>query len=140
MKAYYGPDVIAQVNGRLAEIESKHDHLLLSFGQLRLNSTEAMEFVQHGFMRRVGTLRRAITNVFNLIPLDQVDVPGRPALQDAQINIQAFFANVYGSIDNLAWIWVHERGLVTTIRRNQVGLRSNNTELRLTFSPDFRRT
>jgi hypothetical protein len=137
VEPYYGPDAIDQVNDRLAEIESKHDRILLTFSQLRLNSEEAREFSQHGFMRRLETLRRTIRNVFNLIPLDQVEVPDRSILQDAQINIQAFFANVYGSIDNLAWIWVHERGLAATIRRNRVGLRAHNSEVRSTFSPDF---
>ena len=135
VEPYYGPDAIDQVNYKLAEIESKHDRILLTFSQLRLKSEEAREFSQHGFMRRLGTLRRAIRNVFNLIPLDQVQVPDRPTLQDAQINIQAFFANVYGSIDNLAWIWIHERGVV--VRRNRVGLRSHNIEVRSTFSVDF---
>jgi endonuclease YncB( thermonuclease family) len=57
-------------------------------------------------------------------------------LYDAQINVQAFFANVYGSVDNLAWVWVHERGL-KTIPRNRVGLRVQNTEVRATLSTAF---
>ncbi|MCA6114647.1 hypothetical protein J6524_06900 [Bradyrhizobium sp. WSM 1738] len=55
-------------------------------------------------------------------------------LHDAQINIQAFFANVYGGIDNLAWVWVYESGLSGRIHRNRVGLRAKHTEVRATLS------
>jgi len=44
---------------------------------------------------------------------------------------------VYGAIDNLAWVWVHERGLDTKIHRNRVGFREKHTEVRTSFSQDF---
>jgi hypothetical protein len=44
------------------------------------------------------------------------------------INIQAFVFNVFGSIDNLAWIWVQEKSLAkedgSAIPSAWVGLRS----------------
>lgn len=88
-------------------------------------------------MRRLGTLKRCIDNVFYLIPPETEEVPDRNVLHDAQINIQAFFANVYGCIDNLAWVWVHERGLEKKIGRMRVGLRAKHTELRATLSNEF---
>jgi hypothetical protein len=44
---------------------------------------------------------------------------------------------VYGCIDNLAWVWVHEKGLDSKIRRNSVGLRAKHTEVRSTLSVGF---
>lgn len=88
-------------------------------------------------MRRFGTLRRCIENTFSLIPPETEEIPNRQVLHDAQINVQAFFANVYGSLDNLAWVWVYEGGLEGTIQRNRVGLRVQNTELRSTLSEAF---
>ena len=41
-------------------------------------------------------------------------------------------------MDNLAWVWVHERGLTKKISRNQVGLRAKSEQVRGTFSPEFR--
>jgi hypothetical protein len=64
-------------------------------------------------------------------------VPNRNVLHDAQINIQAFIANVYGCIDNLAWVWVHEGGLEKKIGRMRVGLREKHTELRATLPRNF---
>jgi hypothetical protein len=59
-------------------------------------------------------------------------------LHDAQINVQAFIANVYGAVDNLAWVWVHERELVNQIPRKRVGLRPHHREVRESFNPEFR--
>jgi hypothetical protein len=45
--------------------------------------------------------------------------------------------NVYGCVDNLAWLCVHERGLAQTIDRRQVGLRKHNKKVRETLSAEF---
>ena len=82
----------------------------------------------------MGTLVRCIQNVFELIPMETDEVPVREVLHDAQINIQSFFANVYGCIDNLAWVWVYEKGLDANIHRNRVGLRAKHTEVRSSLS------
>jgi len=69
--------------------------------------------------------------------MDTEYVPDKNVLHDAQINIQSFFANVYGCVDNLAWVWVYEKGLDSKIRRNSVGLRAKHTEVRSTLSVGF---
>ena len=96
------------------------------------------EYATHGFCRRVGTLRRALVNVYKIIPSGTVRVPSRNRLYDAQINIQACIANVYGCIYNLAWVWVYEKGLEKKISRNRVGLRKTNTAVRDSLRPAFR--
>jgi hypothetical protein len=65
-------------------------------------------------------LRRCIDNVFRIIPPGAVKVPSKARLYDAQINIQAFVANVYGIVDNLTWIWVYEQTLSDSIPRQHV--------------------
>ena len=49
-----------------------------------------------------------------------------------------FYANVFGAAGNLAWIWVHERGLAGQIMPLQVGLRKKNTAVRESLPADFR--
>lgn len=134
--SYLTADQIAKVREKLDEIEPRYNRLLLKFSQRRFGNRQADEYARHGYMRRLGTLKRCIENVSALIPPDAGEIPERSVLHDAQINIQAFFANVYGCVDNLAWVWVHERGL-TKIPRNRVGLRAKHTELRATLSGDF---
>jgi hypothetical protein len=120
----------------LATIERRYSRLLLAFSHNhRFKKENAWEYANQGFMRRVGTLRRCIENVFSLIPPETEEIPNRQVLYDTQINVQAFVANVYGSLDNLAWVWVYEREL--EIQRNRVGLRVQNTELRGTLSEAF---
>jgi hypothetical protein len=72
-----------------------------------------------------------------MVPPETTVIPARSTLYDTQINIQAFVTNVYGGVDNLAWTWVHERGLTDAIPRNQVGLRKGHTAVRSSLSPEF---
>lgn len=130
-------DQIEQIEQKFGEVLPKYNRLLLTFTQREFKAPQAGEFSRHGYMRRLGTLKRCIENVFTLIPPKTEQIPERHVLQDAQINIQAFLANVYGAIDNLAWVWVYERGLSATIPRLRVGMRAKHTEVRNTFSQTF---
>jgi hypothetical protein len=135
--AFLKPDQIEKVREELERVQPKYDRLLLTFIHRTYKNDLAAEYARHGYMRRLGTLKRCIGNVFDLIPPETEDVPERNVLHDAQINIQAFFANVYGCVDNLAWVWVHERGLEKKIGRMRVGLRAKHIELRATLSEEF---
>jgi hypothetical protein len=136
--AFLKPEQIEDLLDALEQLQSKHDQLVLTFNHRAYISDKAAEYARHGYMRRVGTLKRCIENVYTLIPPETDVIPDRNVLHDAQINIQAFVANVYGAIDNLAWIWVYERGLDTKNHRTRVGLRAKHTDLRATFSDSFR--
>jgi hypothetical protein len=135
--AYLKPEQLEKIEETFGEILPKYNRLLLTFSNCRFKSDQAGEYARHGYMRRLGTLRRCIENVFALVPPEMDQIPDRNVLHDAQINIQAYFANAYGGIDNLAWVWVYERGLDAKIHRNRVGLRAKHTEVRTTFSQDF---
>jgi hypothetical protein len=136
--AFLKPEQIEKLLDAVEQLERKHDQLVLTFNHRVYTSDKGAEYARNGYMRRVGSLRRCIENVYALIPPATDVIPDRSVLYDTQINIQAFVANVYGAIDNLAWIWVYERGLDTTIHRTRVGLRAKHTELRATFSDSFR--
>jgi hypothetical protein len=136
--AFLKPDQIEDLLDAVEQLQSKYDRLVLTFSHRAYSSDKAAEYARHGYMRRVGTLKRCIENVYTLIPPETDVIPDRSVLYDAQINIQAFVANVYGAIDNLAWIWLYERGLDTKIHRTRVGLRAKHTDLRATFSDSFR--
>ncbi len=81
-------------------------------------------------------------NVFDTLPPEKGRAPTANELIDLAINIQAFIFNVFGSIDNLAWIWVHERNLTkpdgSALPFSWVGLSRGNNFVRNTFSNDFR--
>jgi hypothetical protein len=103
--AFLKPDQIEMVRSEWEKIQPKYADLLLAFSHRKYEAEAAAEYARHGFLRRLGTLVRCINNVFDLVPPDCEEVPDRNTLHDAQINIQAFYANTYGCLDNLAWIW-----------------------------------
>ena len=137
MKRTLKKQQIADIRAKLATIEDRTNQIILSVTGHRFQNELAREYAQHGFARRVETLRRCIQNIFRIIPPGTVKVPSRDRLYDGQIQVQSFIANVFGSVDNLAWIFVHERGLDAEIPRGHVGLRKANVKVRAASSQEF---
>ncbi|UFW88957.1 hypothetical protein BjapCC829_10830 [Bradyrhizobium barranii] len=135
--AFLSPDQIKEIEKKIGTLLPKYNEMLLKLPFTPFQQEKAAEYFFHGFVRRMGTLVRCVDNVFALIPMDTERVPSKDVLHDAQINIQSFFANVYGCVDNLAWVWVYEKGLDKQIRRNRVGLRAKDTEVRSALSASF---
>ena len=102
----------------------------------------AKEYASHGFGRRLGTLVRCIDNVFELLPPDREDIPSRDEVVDATVNIQAFVLNIFGCLDNLAWIWVCEKDIKdkdgNELSPKWIGLGKSNKEVRRSFLQPFR--
>jgi hypothetical protein len=137
----FSKDDLRKMKREHARVTDKHLELLSGYLSRDYVNARAKEFATHGFMRRVKTLTRCIENVFKILPLERTSIPNMNELSDAAINIQAFVFNVFGCIDNLAWIWVLERRIVknngSELNPNQVGLRVGNTRVRESFSSEF---
>ena len=137
LKRYFNKTILVDLRAKFKTVEDRANSLLLRYTNHQFKNVHAREYARQGFARRVGTLRRCIENIFRVIPPGAVKVPNKSKLHDAQINLHAFMANVYGCVDNLAWVWVHERGLTERISRRQVGLRKNNIQVRSSLSKEF---
>jgi hypothetical protein len=135
---FYSDKQLEKLQANLQSIDGRTNNLLLKYAAHSFACQKAQEFARQGFGRRVQTLRRCVQRVFEVVPPASVAVPDRDRLYDAQINLQAFLANAFGATDNLAWIWVHERGLAEQIKPLQVGLRKKNTSVRDSLPADFR--
>jgi hypothetical protein len=138
VKRYFSQRYLAQMREKLETIGPKRDDLLLKYVAHPFAEPKAKEYAHQGFARRVQTVARCIENVFRIVPPGAVRIPSKTRLYDAQINIQAAIANVYGCVDNLAWVWVHERGLAQSMDRRQVGLRKHHTKVCDSLSPEVR--
>jgi hypothetical protein len=136
---YFTKEHLTKILEKFNTVESRTDNLLLAVMGHKFKNEQAREYAHQGFCRRVGTLRRCIQNVFEIIPPDTTQVPSATKLYDAAINLQSFVANVYGCTDNLAWVWVYERGLAKSIDRRQVGLRKSQPKVRSSFHPEFQK-
>lgn len=75
------------------------------------------------------------------MPPDRIELPTSEELSDSAINIQAFVINVFGSIDNLAWVWVLEKEITkcdgSPLPNSWVGLGEKNKLVRSSFSDRF---
>ena len=54
-------------------------------------------------------MAHCIEQVFGRLPPESGDVPESETVRDATVYLQAFVFNTFGSIDNLAHIWVSEK-------------------------------
>ncbi|WP_454752129.1 hypothetical protein [Cupriavidus necator] len=86
------------------------------------------EHLQHGAGRRVTVLIRAMENLFRLFPPHTKNPLRVEDLADVQINLHAFFINLYGVFENLAWAFVLRHDLEAKIgNRLNIGLFNTKT-------------
>lgn len=133
--AIFSRDQLQALEESYATLYVRYTALAESYIAFDFKTEHAREFATHGFLRRVSTMHHCIERVFYLIPSDRDIVPKKSTLMDATVCIQAFVMNVFGSIDNLAWLWVSEKKL--DIERNRVGLVPKCKSVRQTFSPEM---
>ena len=138
---FYSEKYLTELCHGYAEISGKRDNLLIDFMQLPLANERAREYSLQGFSRRVRILVRCIHNVFAILPPERDDPPTMEENADATISIQTFMINVFGAIDNLAWIWVCEKNVTddegNSLPNRYVGLGARNSRVRKSFSKEF---
>jgi len=89
---------------------NRADKLLTTILTYRFRIERAGEFAHTGFARRIGYLEHAMRRMDEAYPPNCAGA-SRDQVKDAELILQAFVMNVFGSIDNLAWIWALERGV-----------------------------
>ncbi|MDP2206880.1 MAG: hypothetical protein Q8K65_11300 [Alphaproteobacteria bacterium] len=138
---YFSEENIKQLEDAYAEVEGKYQSLLLTFAMRAYKQKEAAEFAMHGFTRRIKTMKRCIDNIYRICPPNIDRKPSSEELSDLAINLQAFVLNVYGSLDNLAWVWVKEKGILNKkgnpLSNGEIGFAEKYSAVRDTFSPEF---
>lgn len=131
---YFTEVALADMRRELATVRGKQLALQERYLTHTFVQERAREFAHHGFARRLKTLARCIENVFELIPPEQEAPVDSETRNDAEINIQASVFNVFAAADNLAWIWVVERGVRQAngaeLPDAWVGLRQGNRAVR----------
>lgn len=139
---FYCEESLSELENRHAEVSQIFDTLILGYTHRSYRHDRAREHAIHGFARRLMTMKRCIDNTFSNLPPGRESSPSSEEIADTQISIQAFAFNVFGSIDNLAWVWVEESELVrpngNAMQPRNVGLRTHHIEVRESLSPAFR--
>lgn len=139
---YFSQDQIQQLVDAHAEVESKYQALLRVFHTRKYEEKRAEEFAIHGFCRRLKTIKRCIDNIYRICPPDLDRKPSSGELSDLGINLQAFVLNTYGSLDNLAWVWVKEKGILdnkgNSLSNGKIGFSKKYVFVRNSFSSEFK--
>jgi hypothetical protein len=119
---------IEKLTERKNKLESRWAEVQTTYLQWKLSNKDAKEYLEHGFLRRLGTIVRCVQNTFTICPLDLDRKLYREEEIDLRIQLQSHIWNVFGCLDNLAWIWAYEKNIKEngkTISRKKVGLGKN---------------
>lgn len=135
---------VAKMKEALAGLVEKKDKITIRALTLKFENEKAREFMLNGFLRRFNLLNRCADNIFNIIPVDYVGTVDWNGKRDAEINIQASIFNVSGAIDNLAWVWVLEKGITDRkgdiLPAKEIGLRDRYKAVRSSLTDELRKT
>lgn len=139
MAAYFSNKQIAELNDGILKANNAFADLRKRYFVRGYKSERAREHALHGFLRRLSTLIRTIDLVFELLPPEMDAIPERDTVVDATIAIQSSVMNTFGCLDNLAWIFVCEKGATkpdgAALDPQSVSLR--NKAVRAKFSKEF---
>ncbi len=62
-------------------------------------------FAYHGLLRRIEILNKCVENIFNVRKFYLETIPSSSELSEIIINLQCFIINLYGALENMAWIY-----------------------------------
>ena len=128
-----------EIEDRLLALTSRHAELTTKIFKINdaLNNEKAKEYLFHGVLRRLNTIERCVENIYSIFPIRRKTLLNRNELKDIDINLHAFFINIYGLLDNMAWVVVHEKGKAKSINKFHVGLYAKKTQKYL--NDDFKK-
>lgn len=125
----YSPDQIWELKNEFATVKSKYSILILQLMRIIPHPTnqKSYEFLAQGVCRRLGILERCIANVYNIFPPDRPNKLSQNERHDTIINLHAFYVNIYGVFDNLAWVYAFHNDLIGPkkdgkLSRMQIGI------------------
>jgi hypothetical protein len=134
MAPFYSEETIRKFPYHVLDVRSKQQAITLSYLYRRYRTEEGRRFASHGYLRRLTMLAEAIEDIHELLPPAQEEVPDSRLTRLVATHLQAFYINVFGCLDNLAWVWVYENRITKhngqPLHRSEVGLRSANVAVR----------
>jgi hypothetical protein len=84
-----------------------------------LKNQRARVFLQQGVLRRLSIIERCVLKIYQIFPPDRTKFLSEDELDDIVINLRAFVVDVYGILDNLAWVCVLE-GAMPDLEKNRL--------------------
>jgi len=108
----YSPKQVDEFTKSIQRLINDTTGMRLALGDLaqRLNNPRARTFALQGIGRRLTLIARGALNIFTLYPPYTTKLLSMETCDDVAIQFQAFALNVYGLMDNIAWVCVLESG------------------------------
>lgn len=134
-KPVYVPEVLAdiekQYSSSIRELEEKRYWLVSIFSQ-GLSNKKSKEYLLEGVCRRLGVILKCCKNIFEIFPPQRTKLLSNDELCNININLHAYMTNVYGLLDNLAWVYVIEHQLLDLAnQKKSIGLFLKDTQKHL---------
>jgi len=133
-KDYYQPNDIPRFEEKLGELKQAAQDVEGRILNHLFESEKAKEHAIHGFIRRVHILWRCVRKTFELLPPDLEGKPEEDNVKDATVFLHAFYVNIFGACDNIAWVLAFEKNIRKAdgarLPAAWVGIRKNNTRVR----------
>ncbi len=125
---YFKDEDIEKLNFDLLTLKERYLNIVSRISVLsgNLKEEKAKEYLFHGVARRLGVIERCVDNIYSIFPIEREILLSWEELKDVDINLHAFFINIFGLLDNLAWVLIHEKRL--KIDKKDVGLYMNKTQ------------
>jgi hypothetical protein len=141
MSCYYRKRALHILEDELATLEARRIRIVENLLNYQFVNARAEEYARQGVGRRISTVARCIHNVFVLLPPGLETIPTMDETHDALIQLQTHVINVFGCVDNLAWMWVIETDLKapdgTELGHTEIGLRKHNKIVLASLSKEF---
>lgn len=122
---------IKKIEDDLMLLKSRYVELINNIWKVAdvLKNEKAKEYLFHGVARRLDVIERCVENIYSIFPLRREALLSREELKDVDINLHAFFINIFGLLENMAWVIVYENnGGATNIDKKKVGLYQAETQ------------
>lgn len=100
----------------------------------RISTQEAREYLQHGVMRRLFLMWHCVSKIFTIYPPDRVKILSDEERFEVNVSLHSLFINVFGVLDNLAWVLSYEKNY--GLNKRDIGLFTNAFKSKL--MPDFK--
>jgi hypothetical protein len=127
--------VLDELAESLVSLQGRYLALAQAYVLFPYKTERGKEYGAHGYVRRFKMMNHCVQRVFQLLPPDQDNSPEEDVLLDATVCVQSFVMNVFGALDNLAWIWVSEKPL--NLKKWDVGLGPKCEMVRASFSREL---
>lgn len=124
MKNTYTPEALAQLARGFDESLAQAREALFDIMRLgsTLKSQRAREYLHNGVGRRLRIIQRCVVKIYEICPLDRSDLFEEDELEDLNIYLHAFLLNVYGILDDLAWVVALETTQAEVKQRRDISL------------------